>query len=80
VTGEAPTFPSPIRRLPGASPIAKGRIVGFDLTEARAVPGVLDILTHENAADAVRPTKFFGPAARPLLRSGHCRRANLAGR
>jgi xanthine dehydrogenase YagR molybdenum-binding subunit len=30
------------------SSIAKGRIEGLDLAEALAVPGVLDILTHEN--------------------------------
>lgn len=30
------------------STIAKGRIVWFELDEAMAVPGVLDILTHEN--------------------------------
>ncbi|WP_285445646.1 xanthine dehydrogenase family protein molybdopterin-binding subunit [Xanthomonas sp. fls2-241-TYG-148] len=30
------------------SSIAKGRIVAFDLEAARAVPGVLEIVTHEN--------------------------------
>ena len=30
------------------STIAKGRVTGFDLTEARAVPGYIDILNHEN--------------------------------
>jgi xanthine dehydrogenase YagR molybdenum-binding subunit len=40
------------------SPIAKGRIIGFDLAEATAVPGVLDILTHENA-HGLKPAKFF---------------------
>jgi xanthine dehydrogenase YagR molybdenum-binding subunit len=29
------------------STVARGRIVGMDLTEALAVPGVIDILTHE---------------------------------
>jgi xanthine dehydrogenase YagR molybdenum-binding subunit len=42
------------------SPIAKGRIVAMDVSAARAVPGVLDVLTHENAADAVQEAKFFG--------------------
>jgi xanthine dehydrogenase YagR molybdenum-binding subunit len=46
------------------SPIAKGRVAAFDLTEARAVPGVLEILTHENTANDVRPTKFFGEGGR----------------
>ena len=31
-----------------SSRIAKGRITGFDLAAARAVPGVIDILTHEH--------------------------------
>src|SRR5438045_4126358 len=31
------------------SRIARGRIRSFDLAEARAVPGVLEIFTHENA-------------------------------
>ncbi|WP_372391388.1 xanthine dehydrogenase family protein molybdopterin-binding subunit [Xanthomonas sp. NCPPB 3582] len=31
-----------------SSSIAKGTIVGFDLAAARAVPGVLEIVTHEN--------------------------------
>ncbi|MEA2990011.1 MAG: xanthine dehydrogenase YagR molybdenum-binding subunit [Alphaproteobacteria bacterium] len=33
------------------SAIAKGRIEMLDLAEARAVPGVLDILTHENTGE-----------------------------
>src|ERR1044071_8774149 len=33
------------------SPIAKGEIKSIDLAEAKAVPGVLDILTHENTGD-----------------------------
>jgi xanthine dehydrogenase YagR molybdenum-binding subunit len=69
VTGEAryaADFPlaNPAFAFLVLSPIAKGRVVGFDQVEARAVPGVLDILTHENTADAVRPTKFFGAGGR----------------
>jgi xanthine dehydrogenase YagR molybdenum-binding subunit len=30
------------------SPIAKGRITAIDLADAKSVPGVLDIFTHEN--------------------------------
>jgi hypothetical protein len=37
------------------SAIARGRVAGFRLEEARAVPGVLDILTHENTAGQVKP-------------------------
>jgi xanthine dehydrogenase YagR molybdenum-binding subunit len=36
------------------SSIAKGRITGFRLDAARAVPGVLDILTHENVGNALK--------------------------
>lgn len=38
--------------------IARGRIRSFDLAEARAVPGVLDILTHENVGDEAKPPKM----------------------
>ena len=41
------------------SPIAKGTIRGFDLGAARAVPGVLDILTYENAGK-FQPVEFAG--------------------
>jgi xanthine dehydrogenase YagR molybdenum-binding subunit len=53
VTGEA-LYPSdfPVRNPAFAylvtSSIAKGRISQIDLAEAMAVPGVIDILTHEN--------------------------------
>ena len=40
------------------STIAKGRILGFDETAARAVPGVLDILTHLNRPP-LQPVKHF---------------------
>jgi xanthine dehydrogenase YagR molybdenum-binding subunit len=33
------------------SPIAKGEIKSIDLEEAKALPGVLDILTHQNTGD-----------------------------
>ena len=41
------------------SAIARGRIVGIDDGASRAVPGVLDILTHRNMANAIKPTKLF---------------------
>ena len=62
VTGEA-RYPAD---MPVANPafavlvtssIAKGRIERFDLDDARAVPGVLDILTYENTGE-LRPVKF----------------------
>ncbi len=39
------------------SPIAKGQVTQFDLTDAHAVDGVLDILTFENTAE-LRDAKF----------------------
>ncbi len=56
-----------------SSAIAKGRIRSFDLREARALPGVLDILTHETIGDAIRPVKFFtegGPASNSVVPLG----------
>ncbi len=37
------------------STIARGRITGFRLAEARAVPGVLDILTYQNVGNEAKP-------------------------
>ncbi|HTK35075.1 MAG TPA: xanthine dehydrogenase family protein molybdopterin-binding subunit [Caulobacteraceae bacterium] len=45
------------------SAIARGRIVRMDLSEARATPGVLDILTHENVGGQARPP--VGPDQNP---------------
>ncbi|WP_419730235.1 xanthine dehydrogenase family protein molybdopterin-binding subunit [Lichenicola sp.] len=60
VTGAA-TFPGDTR-VDGlvhaalrTSPIARGRITRFDTSAAMAVPGVLDVLSHRNVADAVAP-------------------------
>src|SRR5690242_112333 len=39
------------------SAIARGRIDGFDLTDAGGVRGVIDIVTHENA-DKLKPVKL----------------------
>jgi hypothetical protein len=41
------------------SAIARGRIRGFDLAEAEAVPGVLHIMTHQNRGP-LGAFKFFG--------------------
>jgi len=41
------------------SDIAKGQITSMDLAEARMVPGVLEIFTHENTAE-LKPVKFGG--------------------
>jgi xanthine dehydrogenase YagR molybdenum-binding subunit len=39
------------------SPIAKGRIQSIDLTDAKAVPGVIQIFTYENMSD-FQPLKY----------------------
>ena len=41
------------------STIARGRILGFDETAARAVPGVLDIMTHLNRPPLQAVKHFF---------------------
>ncbi|HUZ67704.1 MAG TPA: xanthine dehydrogenase family protein molybdopterin-binding subunit [Beijerinckiaceae bacterium] len=77
VTGEA-HYPSdislndPVYAFLVTSVIARGRIKSLTLEPARAVPGVLDILTYETVGDAVKPAKFFsqgghvGSSIRPL--------------
>jgi xanthine dehydrogenase YagR molybdenum-binding subunit len=64
VTGEAryaSDFPvgNPAFAYLVTSSIAKGRITKLDLAEARAMPGVLDILTHENTGD-LKAVQFGG--------------------
>jgi xanthine dehydrogenase YagR molybdenum-binding subunit len=46
------------------SAIALGRIVKMDLIAAKAVPGVLDILTHENTGE-LKQLKFEGSGGGP---------------
>jgi len=41
------------------SAIARGRIASIDEGPARAVPGVLDILSYRNVGQAIAPGKFF---------------------
>src|SRR5215813_8631620 len=40
------------------SAIAKGRVEGFDLTDAKKVRGVIDIVTHENAEQLIDAKLF----------------------
>jgi xanthine dehydrogenase YagR molybdenum-binding subunit len=47
------------------SPIAKGRIQTIDLTHAKAVPGVIEIFTHENMND-IRLLKFSTSGGGPI--------------
>jgi xanthine dehydrogenase YagR molybdenum-binding subunit len=46
------------------SSIAKGSIASMDLTAARAVPGVLDIFTHENTGE-LKPIKYSAGGGGP---------------
>jgi xanthine dehydrogenase YagR molybdenum-binding subunit len=68
VTGAA-RYPSdePVSRPTYAylvtSSIARGRIQAFDLTQAKAVRGVLEIFTHENIGAGVKPP--VGPDGGP---------------
>jgi len=41
------------------SSIARGRITEIDERAARAVPGVIEILTYQNIGNRVKPGKFF---------------------
>ncbi len=50
------------------SPVARGRIKSFDLKAARAVSGVLDILTYETMNGEVTAQKFMG-AGGPMSNS-----------
>ena len=64
VTGEAryasdQPLADPAYAFLATSGIARGRITTINDGDARAVPGVLDILTHQNIGDAVKPTKLF---------------------
>src|ERR1041385_9575191 len=62
VTGDAryaSDFPvaNPAYAVLVTSAIAKGRLVGLDVEAAKAVPGVLDILTQENTGE-LKELKF----------------------
>jgi xanthine dehydrogenase YagR molybdenum-binding subunit len=46
------------------SPIALGTIEGMSLNEARAVPGVIEIFTHENTGD-LKPLKYSAGGGGP---------------
>ena len=63
-------------RVPGAvhavlvqSSIAAGTIASFDLREARGMPGVLAIITPDNAARLSHPDKVPQAVAGPLLQN-----------
>jgi xanthine dehydrogenase YagR molybdenum-binding subunit len=56
-----------------SSRIAKGRIKSFDLDAARALPGVLDILTYQTIGGDIRKVKYAtegGPASNSVVPLG----------
>jgi xanthine dehydrogenase YagR molybdenum-binding subunit len=57
--GSDPEVARPVFAFLAVSPIGRGHVTRIDDRHARAVSGVLDILTHENMAGEVRPVKFF---------------------
>ena len=57
--GSDPDIARPVFAFLAVSSIARGHITRIDDRQARAVSGVLDILTHENMAAAIRPVKFI---------------------
>src|SRR5690349_7390555 len=77
VTGAA-TYASDVRLARTAhaylltSRIGRGTIRSFDLGEALATPGVIDILTHETLGDEIRQTPaimdggYLADSVRPL--------------
>jgi xanthine dehydrogenase YagR molybdenum-binding subunit len=74
VTGEA-RYPSdvPVNNPAFAflvtSSIAKGKLQSIDVAQARAIPGVLDILTHENTSE-LKSGKFGDGASTSIDRLG----------
>jgi xanthine dehydrogenase YagR molybdenum-binding subunit len=64
VTGEAryasdTPLAHPAYAFLATSAIANGHVTNIDESDSRAVPGFLDILTHRNVADAIKPAKLF---------------------
>ncbi len=53
-------FEDVVYAFPVQSTIAKGRVVSIDATHARAVPGFLALVTHENAPK-IAPVGLLGP-------------------
>lgn len=57
--GSDPQVSNPAYGYLRVSDIARGRITAIDETAARAVPGVLDILTYRNVGERIEPGKTF---------------------
>ena len=74
VTGEARfasdmAVANPANAVLVTSAIAKGRIASIELDQARAVPGVLDILTQDNTSE-LKPVKFGDGSATSIQKLG----------
>ncbi len=55
------------------SAVARGHIKSMDLTQARAIPGVVEILTHENMHGEIKDAKFLmdgGPMSSSVMPLG----------
>ncbi|MGX7672586.1 xanthine dehydrogenase family protein molybdopterin-binding subunit [Plantactinospora sp. DSM 117369] len=62
------SYPGMVHAAPVRSTIAAGRISSIDTTTAEAMPGVLAVLTHHNAARLNRgPENNLGPTPPPPL-------------
>jgi xanthine dehydrogenase YagR molybdenum-binding subunit len=64
VTGEARyasdmPLADPAYAVLATSAIARGRITAIDDNETRALPGVIDVLTHREMAGTIKPGKLF---------------------
>ena len=78
VTGEARyasdySFPDVAYAFLVTSAIARGRIKSISQTEARAIPGVVEVLTHENMNGEIKNAKFLmdgGPMSISVLPLG----------
>ena len=57
--GSDPQVSNPVYGYLRTSDIARGRITAIDETAARAVPGVLDILTYRNVGERIDAGKTF---------------------
>lgn len=62
--GDDHTVPGAAHAALALSTIARGKIVAIDQTAARAVPGVLEIFTHDNVGRRIK-------AGRPLTSGGY---------
>jgi xanthine dehydrogenase YagR molybdenum-binding subunit len=60
------------------SSIAKGRIDGFNLSAAKQVRGVVDIVTHENA-EKLKEAKLFSRDPSSIGHGGPAMKTNWSG-